>query len=205
MPSGRLPGSHQSHSRPLVSLLIKPQAHEIERRRRRPSFDCGGPERRASSRRLKLPLHGQQAEAAMRFAHPEFLQSQSSTGTSIASGRAAEATTGPAGSELGFLGRFEKRSRRCLTSAVEVSSFAQSGFLASTPCFACEEIRHEALLDESMLSLEGGHPKPAPSCLYTPPRPRHKHHMFFAIRSCRSCRSLEVYLPPRMNIFTFTF
>jgi hypothetical protein len=48
MPAGRLPGFHQSHSRPLVSLLVKPQAHEIERRWRRPAFDCGGPERRAS-------------------------------------------------------------------------------------------------------------------------------------------------------------
>jgi hypothetical protein len=45
----------------------------------------------------------------MRFAHPEFFQSQSSTGASIASKRAAEATTGPAGSELGFLGRFAVR------------------------------------------------------------------------------------------------
>ena len=58
MPTGRLPGRHQPHFRPLVSLLVKPQAHEIERRWRRSSFDCGGPERRASPRRLKLPLHG---------------------------------------------------------------------------------------------------------------------------------------------------
>ena len=48
MPTGRLPGFHQSHFRPLVSLPVKPQAHEIERRWRRSSFDCGGPERRAS-------------------------------------------------------------------------------------------------------------------------------------------------------------
>jgi hypothetical protein len=140
MPSGRLPGRDQPHPRPLVSLLIKPQAHEIERRSRRSPFDCGGPERRASSRRLKLPLHGQHAKAAMRFAHPKFSQSQSSAWVSGACKRTAEARPGPAGSELGFLGRFEKRSRSRLAAAVEFSSFAQSGLLAPTPCFACEEI-----------------------------------------------------------------
>ena len=81
----------------------------------------------------------------MRFAHPELSQSQSSTGTSIASKRAAEATTGPAGSELGFLGRFEKRSRSRLAPAVEFSSLAQAVLLTPTPCFACEEICHEIL------------------------------------------------------------
>jgi hypothetical protein len=145
MPTGRLPGHYQSHPRPFVSLLVKPQAHEIERRWRRSSFDCGGPERRASPRRLKLPPHGQHAEATMRFAHPEFFQSQSSTGASIASKRAAEATTGSAGSELGFLGRLKKRSRSRRASGIRVLSLAQSVLLARTPCLACEEIpiRHE--------------------------------------------------------------
>src|SRR3984957_8303247 len=101
--------------------------------------------RPGSPRRLKLPLPSQHAGAAFRFAHPEFFQSQSPTGPSIASKRAAEATTGPAGSELGFLGRFEKRGRSRLASAVGFSSFAQSGLLAPTPCVACEEIRHETL------------------------------------------------------------
>jgi hypothetical protein len=152
MPSRRLPGFHQSHFRPLVSFLVKPQAHEIERRWRRSSFDCGGPERRASPGRLKLPLHGQHAEAAMRFANPEFSESQSPTGASIASKRAAKATTGPAGPELGFLGRFEKRSRSRLAAAVVFSSLAQSGLLAPTPCFACEEIpiRHAVLGHEKL-------------------------------------------------------
>ena len=118
MPSGRLPGRHQPHSRPFVSLLVKPQAREIERRWRRSSFDCGGPERRASPRRLKLPLHGQHAEAAMRFANLELSESQSSAGPSIASKRAAKPTAGPAGSELGFLGRLEKRGRSRLASSI---------------------------------------------------------------------------------------
>jgi hypothetical protein len=150
MPAGRLPGFYQLHSRPLVSLLVKPQAHEIERRWRRSSFECGDPERRASPRRLKLPPHGQHPEAAMRFAHPEFFQSQSSTGAFIACKRAAEATAGPAGFELGLLGRFEKCCGSCLASAVEFSSFAQSGLLAPTPCFAGEEIRHEPSFKESV-------------------------------------------------------
>jgi hypothetical protein len=147
MPSGRLPGRHQPHPRPLVSLLVKPQAHEIERRWRRSPFDYSDPERRGSPRRLKLPLHGQHAEAAMRFAHPKFFQSQSSAGVAIAFKRAAEATTGPAGSELGFLRRFEKRSRSRRLSAVSVSSLAQSVLLAPMPCFACEarSIRHKTL------------------------------------------------------------
>jgi hypothetical protein len=147
MPSGRLPSRHQPHPRALVSLPVKRQASEFQRRWRRSPFDCGGPERRASPRWLKLPLHGQHAETAMRFAHPEFFQSQSSTGLSIASKRAAEATAGPACSELGFLGRFEKRSRSRLAAAVEFSSLAQAGLLSPTPCFAREElsIHHEAL------------------------------------------------------------
>ena len=140
MPSGRLPGRHQPHPRPLVSLPVKRQASEFQRRWRRSSFDCGGPERRASSRRLKRFPHGQHAETAMRFAHPKFFQSQSSAGVTIAFKRAAKATTGPAEPELGFLGRFEKRSRSRLAAAVQFSSFAQAGLLARTPCFACEEI-----------------------------------------------------------------
>src|ERR1700722_16282048 len=44
VPTGRLPGFHQSHPRPLVSLPVKRQTHEIERRWRRPSFDRSGPE-----------------------------------------------------------------------------------------------------------------------------------------------------------------
>jgi hypothetical protein len=151
MPTGRLPGFHQSHPRPLVSFLVKPQAHEIERRWRRPPFDRGGPEPRGSPRRLKLPPHGQLAEAAMCFAHPKFSQCKSSAGASIASKRAAEATTGPAGSELGFFGRFEKSSRSRLAAAVEFSSFAQSGLLTPTPCFAREKLRHEPLLDSSAI------------------------------------------------------
>ena len=168
MPSGRLPGRHQPHPRPLVSLLVKPQAHEIERRWRRSPFDCGGPERRASPRRLKLPPHGQHAEAAMRFAHPKFSQSQSSARVSGACKRAAKATTGPTGSELGFLGSFEKRSRGRLAAAVEFSSFAQSGLLAPTPCFAREEIRHETLFPGKRVVARRRHPSPALSRLHRP-------------------------------------
>ena len=101
------------------------------------------------------------AEAAMRFAHPKFFQSQSSAGVAIAFKRAAEAATGPAGSELGLLGRFEKFSGSNLASAIGFSSLAQSGLLAPTPCFAREEIRHEILFQGKRIAAEGGHPSPA--------------------------------------------
>jgi hypothetical protein len=147
MPTGRLPGFHQSHFRPFVSLPVKRQTHEIKRRWRRSSFDCGGPERRASPRRLKLPPPGQDTEPPMRLADWEFLQRQSSTRATIAFGCAAKAATGPARPELGFLGRFEKRSRRRLAPCKRFRPFAQSVLLAPTPCLAREisPIRHEAL------------------------------------------------------------
>ena len=147
MPSGRLPGSHQPHPRPFVGRPINLQARQFERRWRRSAFDCGGPERRGSARRLKLPLHGQHAEAAMRFAHPKLFQSQSSTGTSVASGRAAKATIGPAGFELRLFGRFEKRRRSRLAPAVEFSLVVCAGGTSCprTPCFAREELCHKTL------------------------------------------------------------
>ena len=168
MPTGRLPGRHQPHPRPFVSLPIKRQAHEIKRRWRRSPFNYSDPERRRSPRRLKLPPHGQLAEAAMRFAHPKFSQSQSSARVSGACKRAAKATTGPTGSELGFLGSFEKRGRGRLAAAVEFSSFAQSRLLAPTPCRAREEIRHETLFPGKRVVARKRYSNPASSRLHRP-------------------------------------
>jgi hypothetical protein len=92
----------------------------------------------------------------MCFAHPEFFQSQSATGPSIASKRAAEATAGPAGPELGLLGRFEKRSGSRLASGVRFRPFAQAVLLARTPCLAREEICHKTLFHGSASPLETG-------------------------------------------------
>ena len=92
----------------------------------------------------------------MRFAYAEFFQGQSSAGTSIASKRAAEATAGPAGFELGFLRRFEKRSRSRLASGVRFRPFAQAILLTRTPCLAREEICHKTLFRGSASPLETG-------------------------------------------------
>jgi hypothetical protein len=207
MPSGRLPGRHQPHSRPLVGLPVKPQAHEVERRRRRPPFDRDGPERRASPRRLKLPPHGQLAETAMRFAHLELSESQSSAGVAIAFNRAAKTTAGPAGSELGFLGRFEKRGGSRRLAAVGVSSLAQSVLLAPTPCFACEarSIRHETLRSNTSILAPLLRLRPVETndfwndcydcydCC-----PPHRPHMcacaFFVLKPLWMCTSLSSYM-----------
>src|ERR1700722_9967455 len=92
----------------------------------------------------------------MRFAHLELSESQSSAGVAIAFKHAAKAITGAAGSKLGFLRRFEKRSRSRLASGVRIRPFAQAVLPTRTPCLAREEICHKTLFRGSASPLETG-------------------------------------------------
>jgi hypothetical protein len=87
----------------------------------------------------------------MRFAHLEVAHGQSSARSSVTLGRDANPVTGSAGFETCEFSRLKKRGRRRLASAVWFCPLAQAELLASTPCFAREElsIRHETLFGEA--------------------------------------------------------
>ena len=164
MPTGRLPGPHQPHPRPLVSLPVKRQAHEIERRWRRSPFDCGGPERRGSPRRLKLPPHGQHAEAAMRFAHPEPLRANRRQGCPSRLSAQQSRQSGRPGLNLRFSWPPRETRRSRLAAAVEVSPVCAIG--TSSPARHVSRVKKSVTRSsflESALALEDRHPSPAPS------------------------------------------
>jgi hypothetical protein len=146
-PPGRPPRSRQPDPRPVIRFLVDRQTYEIHRHLRRPALDRRNPcrlEHCGSSASLKRSLPGYREHAAMGLAHREISESQSSAGSSVALGRAADPTTGPTGSELRLLGCLKKRSRRRLASGIRVHPLAQSGLLARPPSLAREEIRQGA-------------------------------------------------------------
>jgi hypothetical protein len=159
-PSRRPPGSREPDPRPVIGRPINLQARQLQRHLRRSAFNrCGSGrlKRRGSPRRLKLPLHGQHANAAMRFAPCAVSHGQSSAWASVTLDRTAKPAIGPAGLDRCKLSGREKRWRSHFAPAIIVHPFAQPGSAARTPCLAREELRHDALLHGSTLSLEDRH------------------------------------------------
>ena len=99
-PSRRSPGSRQPDPRPVIGRPINLQARQLQRHLRRSAFNrrsSGRHVRRGSPRRLKLPLHDQHANAAMRFAPLAAFHGQSPAGGSVTFDRTAKPAVGPAG------------------------------------------------------------------------------------------------------------